>query len=109
MSRLSLGFPIKGDSNQSPQLQRPARKLKFAGSKLSKGAKIRNQYNQVPHLTQDTNGKVSWASRNTQKVCKSRYNTFQNANNKGADQTAQMRRLVCVFVVCKHRRQVFSR
>ena len=23
------------------------------------GAKIRNQYNQVPHLTQDTNGKVT--------------------------------------------------
>ena len=27
--------------------------------KISKGAKIRNQYNQVPHLTQDTNGKVT--------------------------------------------------
>ena len=27
--------------------------------KLSKGAKIRNQHNQVPHLTQDTNGKVT--------------------------------------------------
>ena len=26
--------------------------------KVSKGAKIRNQYNEVPHLTQDTNGKV---------------------------------------------------
>ena len=24
-----------------------------------KGAKIRNRYNQVPHLTQDTNGKVT--------------------------------------------------
>ena len=24
---------------------------------ISKGAKIRNRYNQVPHLTQDTNGK----------------------------------------------------
>ena len=31
-------------------------------SKVSKGAKIRNRYNQVPHLTQDTNGKVSRAS-----------------------------------------------
>ena len=28
-------------------------------SKLSKGAKIRNRINQVPHLTQDTNGKVT--------------------------------------------------
>ena len=27
--------------------------------KLSKGAKIRNRYNQVPHLAQDTNGKVT--------------------------------------------------
>ena len=27
----------------------------------SKGAKIRNRYNQVPHLTQDTNGKVTVA------------------------------------------------
>ena len=35
----------------------------FAGHvrivKVSKGAKIRNGYNQVPHLTQDTNGKVT--------------------------------------------------
>ena len=27
--------------------------------KVSMGAKIRNRYNQVPHLTQDTNGKVT--------------------------------------------------
>ena len=27
--------------------------------KVSKGAKIRNRYNQVPYLTQDTNGKVT--------------------------------------------------
>ena len=27
--------------------------------KVSKGAKNRNRYNQVPHLTQDTNGKVT--------------------------------------------------
>ena len=34
-------------------------KLKKAITKVSKGAKIRNRYNQVPHLTQDTNGKVT--------------------------------------------------
>ena len=28
-------------------------------TKVSKGAKIRNRYNQVPHLTQDTNGIVT--------------------------------------------------
>ena len=27
--------------------------------KVSKEAKIRNRYNEVPHLTQDTNGKVT--------------------------------------------------
>ena len=31
----------------------------FESLKVSKGAKIRNRYNQVPHLTQDTNGKVT--------------------------------------------------
>ena len=35
----------------------PTRPLGIA--KVSKGAKIRNRYNQVPHLTQDTNGKVT--------------------------------------------------
>ena len=30
--------------------------------KVSKGANIRNRYNQVPHLTQDTNGKVMMMS-----------------------------------------------
>ena len=30
--------------------------IKYA---VSKRAKIRNRYNQVPHLTQDTNGKVT--------------------------------------------------
>ena len=33
--------------------------------KVSKGAKIRNRYNQVPHLTQDTNGKVTNAQIDT--------------------------------------------
>ena len=28
-------------------------------TKVCKGAKIRNRYNQVPHLTKDTNGKVT--------------------------------------------------
>ena len=37
------------------------------------------------------------------------YFTFQIANNKGADQTARMRMLVCAFVVGKQQIQVFSR
>ena len=33
--------------------------------KVSKGAKIRNQYNQVPHLTHETNGKVTSSQLDT--------------------------------------------
>ena len=33
--------------------------------KVSKGAKIKNRYNQVPHLTQDTNGKVTSSQSDT--------------------------------------------
>ena len=33
--------------------------------KVSKGAKIRNRYNRVPHLTQDTNGKVTYSQIDT--------------------------------------------
>ena len=34
-------------------------KLETPRYKVSKGAKNRNRYNQVPHLTKDTNGKVT--------------------------------------------------
>ena len=33
--------------------------VRFCNKKVSKGAKIANRYNQVPHLTQDTNGKLT--------------------------------------------------
>ena len=39
---------------------------------------------------------------------KFRHDTFKLKNNKGADQTVRMRRLVWAFVVRKHRRQRFS-
>ena len=35
------------------------------GLEVSRGAKIRNQYNQAPHLTQDTNGKVTTSKLDT--------------------------------------------
>ena len=38
--------------------------------KVSKGAKIRNRYNQVQHLTQDTNGKVTNSQLYTKKESK---------------------------------------
>ena len=36
-----------------------AKSVEFHGIKVSRGAKIRNRYNQVPHLAQDTNGRVT--------------------------------------------------
>ena len=33
--------------------------IKLDQTKVSKGAKIGNRYNQIPHLTQDTNWKVT--------------------------------------------------
>ena len=35
------------------------RYIRIVYLKVSKGAKIRNRYNQIPHLTRDTNGKVT--------------------------------------------------
>ena len=35
------------------------------------------------------------------------YDYFQKVNNKGIDQSVQMRRMVCDFGVHKHTRQVF--
>ena len=35
--------------------------------KVRNGTKIRNRYNQVPHLTQDTNGKTKFTFRNLKK------------------------------------------
>ena len=49
----TLHFGVKAKENQDkvPML--------YWLPKVSKGAKIRNRYNQVPHLTQGTNGKVT--------------------------------------------------
>ena len=37
------------------------------------------------------------------------YDSCQNVNNKRADQTARMRRLICTFIVCRPQTQEFSR
>ena len=60
-----FGVSVKGDSNQSPQLQRLTRISKFLACSMFRDY------------------------------------TFQKANNKGADQSARMHRLVCAFVVRK--------
>ena len=55
------GFEIYIICRRPPVLQADADlcMIKKEGHKVSKGAKIRNRYKQVPHLTQDTNGKVT--------------------------------------------------
>ena len=44
----------------------PGFRIVGADTKISNGAKIRNRYNQVPHLTQDTNGKVTNSQKTPQ-------------------------------------------
>ena len=46
--------------------------------KVSKGAKIRNRYNQVPHLAQDTNGIVTNSQLDTTNESQVKYT--QNLN-----------------------------
>ena len=41
-------------------------KINLGYIKVSNGAKIRNRYNQVPQLTQDTNGKVTNSQKTPQ-------------------------------------------
>ena len=50
----------EGGSTPEPTLDPPLQLFKEPSLyKVSKGAKIRNRYNQVPNLAQDTNGKVT--------------------------------------------------
>ena len=56
-SRLKYDFKIILMSNGKYNLTFVPCIIEFI--KVSKGAKIRNRYNQIPHLTQDTNGKVT--------------------------------------------------
>ena len=46
-------FPLLVKSFSEPEY------YKYIKIKVRKKAKLRNRYNQVPHLTQDTNGKVT--------------------------------------------------
>ena len=52
-------FVLRQNGIEGKLLERLNSYLSQKKQKVSKGAKIRNRYNQVPHLTQDTNGKVT--------------------------------------------------
>ena len=61
---------------------------------LSTGFTTNRVSNQAPQLQR-------LASELKFRYSKFTYGTFQKVNNKGADQTVRMRRLVCACVVCK--------
>ena len=58
LNSISPASFLKGHISESPLYADRMLYIKIF-IKVSKGAKIRNRYNQVPHLTQDTNGKVT--------------------------------------------------
>ena len=51
--------------------------------KVRKRAKIRNRYNQAPHLTQDTNGKVTTLLLNKKKIGK--FNNAEHINDHNCE------------------------
>ena len=62
-AELLMGRKLHTTLPMQPKLLNP----KWPGlGKVSNGAKIRNRYNQVPHLTQDTNGKVTNSQKTPQ-------------------------------------------
>ena len=61
---LKSGNP--NDWNKYKYYRNKVNNQKKACKKVSNGAKIRNRYNQVPHLTQDTNGKVTNSQKTPQ-------------------------------------------
>ena len=66
--------------------------------KVSNGAKIRNRYNQVPHLTQDTNGKVTNSQKTPQTRAKRSSLSQQVTNWKQLDSRVECISKGCVPV-----------
>ena len=65
----SLRYSHKWHTNGLPEILVPLLNCRVQMCRLirvSKGAKIRNRYNQVPHLTQDTNGNVTNSQKTPQ-------------------------------------------
>ena len=69
-----------------------AKKAKHSISiKSNKVAKIRNRYNQVPHLTQDTNGKVTNSQKTPQTRAKRSAGDHKAHINRRAQNIANTR------------------
>ena len=56
LCHVTIDVLLSGDSSLSIDTNNKIFLAVHKFIKVSKGAKIRNRYNQVPHLTQDTNG-----------------------------------------------------
>ena len=63
-------------------LQLQLNKVNTSDTKISKGTKIRNRYNQVPHLTPDTNGKVTNSQLDTPNESQERSALSQQVTTK---------------------------
>ena len=86
--------------------------LSHTHNKVSKVAKIRNRYNQVPHLTQDTNGKVTNSQKTPQTRAKRSALSQQvkpplhvNIHPDTSNRTRNLYfALACITCVCEKRR-----
>ena len=63
---------------------RPPPSLSHHPSKVRKRANIRNRYNQAPHLTQDTNGKVTTSYNKTSQTRSQEASTFPAGDLKAS-------------------------
>ena len=59
-----------------PRCRRIFKQIFYFTIKVSKVAKIRNRYKQVPHLTQDTNGKVMSTQKRSENFDRLQMQTF---------------------------------
>ena len=58
-------YEVKFHVNHHQVGERMYKVFRLLGLEVRRGAELRNRYNQVPHLTQDTNGKVTNSKLNT--------------------------------------------
>ena len=84
---------MRNDScfEHKPKGAHSALSVQMLAKKVSKGAKISNRYNQVPHPTQDTNGKVTHSQLDTT-------NESQEVSSfPSGDHKAQLKRLAQMY------------
>ena len=67
--------------------------------KVSKDAKIRNRYNQVPHMTQDTNEKVTYSQLDTSNESQGvSFLFYKNSKNMNTSLTVLILDTICLHI-----------